>query len=51
MANNFGEAMAAFVVMLETRPIAQPKELTTNMNRKREAPHRKIDLTVNYLFL
>ena len=52
MANDFGEAIAAFVAMPETRPISQPKELiTTNINKKRAAPHRKIGLPLNSLFL
>ena len=52
MANNFGETIAAFVAMPETRPIAQPRALnTTNMNRKGAASHRKIGLSLNSLFL
>ena len=59
MVNNFGEAIAAFVAMPETRKIAQPKELnTTNINRKilgarftinrkGSTPHSKIDLPLN----
>ena len=35
MVNDFGEAIATFVAMPETRQIAQPKELNaTNINRK-----------------
>ena len=50
MVNDFGKA--TFVAMLETRLIVQPKELnTTNMNRKGSAPHRKIGLPINDLFL
>ena len=52
MVNDFGEVIAAFVAMPETRPRAQPKELiTTNINRKGTAPHRKISLLLNSLFL
>ena len=52
MVNDFGEAIAAFVVMKETRQIAQTKELdTTNINKNRAAPHRKIGLPLNSLFL
>ena len=52
MVNDFGEAIAAFVAMLETRPIAQPKELNiTNINGKGAAPHRKMGLPLNSLFL
>ena len=52
MVNNFGEAIAVFVAMPETRPIAQPKKLnTTNINRKGAALHRKIRLPLNRLFL
>ena len=29
MVNNYGEAVAAFVAMPETRQIAQPKQLNT----------------------
>ena len=33
MVNDFGEAIAAFVAMLETKQIAQPEELnTTNID-------------------
>ena len=33
MVNDFGKAIAAFVTVLETRQIAQPKKLnTTNIN-------------------
>ena len=50
MVNDFGEAIAAFVTMPETRQIAQPKELnTTNVNRKRAAPHRKIGLPLQFI--
>ena len=52
MVNNFGEAIAAFVIMPETRQIVPPKELTiTNINRKRATPHRKTSLPLNSLFL
>ena len=58
MVNDFGEAIAAKAIdivakaMPETRPIAQPKKLnTTNINRKEAAPHRKIGLPLNSLFL
>ena len=52
MVNNFGEAIAAFVAMRETRPIAQPKELrATNTNRKGAPLHQKIGLPLNSLFL
>ena len=52
MVNNFWEAIAALVAMPETRQIAQSKELsTTNINRKGAAPHRKIGLPLNSLFL
>ena len=52
MVKNFGEAVAAFVAMPETRQIVPPKELnTTNINRKGAAPHRKIGLSLNSLFL
>ena len=48
MANNFGETIAAFVAMPETRQIAQPKKLnTTNTNRKWAASHRKTALPLN----
>ena len=50
MLNDFGEAIAAFVAMPETRQTAQPKELyTTNVNWKGAAPHRKIGLPLNRL--
>ena len=43
MVNDFGDAVAVFVPMPETRQIAQPKELDiTNVNRKGAAPNRKI---------
>ena len=43
MGNDFGEAIAAFVAMPETRRIAPSKELnTTNINRKEATPHLKI---------
>ena len=49
MVNNFGQAIAAFVAIQETRQIAQPKELnTTNVQA---APHRKIGLSLDSLFL
>ena len=52
MMNDFGEAIAAFVAMPETRQTAQPKELNTiNINRKGTEPHRKIGLPLNRLFL
>ena len=51
MENNFGESIAAFVAMSETRQIVPPKELNiTNINRKGAAPHRKIGLPLNTLF-
>ena len=51
MVNDFEEAIAALVAMPETRKIAQPKELnTTNINRRRAAPYRKIGLHLNSLF-
>ena len=52
MVNNFGEAIAAFVAMPETRQIVPPKELNTpNINRKGAAPHHKIGLPLKNLFL
>ena len=52
MVNDFREAIAAFVAEPETRQITQPKEFnTTNINRKGVAPHRKIGLPLNSLFL
>ena len=52
MANNFGEDIATFVAMLETRQIVQSEELnTTNINRKGAIPHRKIGLLLNTLSL
>ena len=52
MVNDFEEAIAAFVAMPETKPIAQPKELNTiNINRKGAAPHQKIGLSLNSLFM
>ena len=54
MMNGFGEVIAAFVAMPETRQITQPKELNTtnlNINRKGTAPHRKIGLPPKSLFL
>ena len=52
MVNTFGEAIAAFVAMPETRQILPPKELnTTIINKKGAAPHRKIGLPLNSLFL
>ena len=52
MVNDFGEAIAAFVAMLETKQIAKPKVLnTTNINRKGAAPDHKIGLPLNSLFL
>ena len=52
MVNDFGEAIAAFAAMSETRLIAQPKELnTTNKNRKGIAPHQKIGLPLDSLIL
>ena len=52
MVNNFEKAIAAFIVMPETRTIVPPKELnTTNINREAAAPHRKIGLPLNSLFL
>ena len=51
MVNDFGEAIAAFVAMSETRQIAQPKELDiTNIDRKGATPHRNIGLPLNSLF-
>ena len=45
MANDFGDAIAAFVAVRETRQIAQPKQLnTTNINRKAAALLCKIGL-------
>ena len=52
MVNDFREATIAFIAMPETRQIAQPKELhTTNINRKGVAPHCKIVLSLNSLFM
>ena len=54
MVNNLAEAIAAFVAMPETRPISQPNELNTtniHVDRKGAAPHRKIGLPLNSLFL
>ena len=34
MVNDFGEVIAVFVVMPETRQIAQPKELIGNISAK-----------------
>ena len=52
MMNDFGEAIAAFVAKPETRQIVQTKELnTTNINMKGVAPHHKIGLPLNCLFL
>ena len=52
MANDFEEAIAAFIAMPETRPIAQPKQHnTTNINRKGAAPNSKIGLPLNSLIL
>ena len=52
MINVLEEAIAAFVAMPETRQTAQPKELNiTNIDRKGAAPHRKIGLPINCLFL
>ena len=52
MENSFGEAIAAFVAMPETRQIVPPKELNiTNINRKGAAPHCKIGLPLNSVFL
>ena len=52
MVNNFGEAIATFLPMPETRQIAEEEELnTTNINRKGEARNRKMRLPVNSLFL
>ena len=51
MGNDFGEAIAAFVTMPETRQIAQPKKLNTkNINRKGEATHRTIGLLLVYFY-
>ena len=52
MVNDFGEAIVTFVAMLETRQIAQPKELNiTNIYNKGAVPHLKIGLPLNSLFL
>ena len=52
MENDFEEAIAAFVAMPERKQTAQPKELNiTNIDRKGAAPHRKIGLPLNSLFL
>ena len=63
MMNDFGEAIAAFVAMQETRKIELPKQLNTiysiytyiyiyiYINRKGEAPHWIIGLPLNSLFL
>ena len=51
MMNDFGEAIAAFVAMQETRKIELPKQLNTiNINRKGAAPHRKIGSPLNSYF-
>ena len=52
MVNDFGKAIAAFVAMPEKTQIVQPKEFTIiNINKKGAAPHRKIGLALNSLFL
>ena len=56
MVNDFGEAIAAFVAMPETRQIAQPKQIPQistagQYTRERAAPYRKIDLQLNSLFV
>ena len=52
MVNDLGEVLVAFVAMPETKQIAQPKELNnTDINKKGAAPHRKIGLPLNSLFL
>ena len=51
MVNGFGEAIAVFVAMPETRHSTAKEHNTTNINRKRAASHRKIDLRINKLFL
>ena len=51
MINNFGETIATFVAMPETRQIAQPKQLNIlNINEKGAAPLRKIGLPLNSFF-
>ena len=44
MVKDFGKAVAAFDVMPETRPIAQPKELTV-YTRLIAAPADKLEQT------
>ena len=52
MINNFEEAIPAFVATPETRQIAQPKELNnTKISGKESAPHHKIGLPLDSLFL
>ena len=49
MMNDVGEALAAFVAMPETKPIAQPKELsTTNINWKGGSITSQKRLTTKY---
>ena len=51
MVNDFGETIAAYVAMPETRQIAQPKEPnTTNINKKGAAPYQKIGLPLKSIF-
>ena len=52
MVNDFREAIAAFIAMPKTMRIAQPNKLNaTNINKKGAAPHCKIGLPLNSLFL
>ena len=53
MVNDFEKAIAAFVAMSETRQIVQPKQLNRVLQiyKKGTAPHRKIGLPRNNLFL
>ena len=52
MVNDFEKAIATFIALPETRPIAQPIELkATNINSKGAAPNRKVGLPINSLFL
>ena len=52
MVNDFGEAIAAFVAVPETRQIAESMDLNiTTINRKGTEPNRKIGLPLRSLFL
>ena len=52
MVNDFEKAIVTFIALPETRPIAQPIKLNAiNIDRKGAAPHRKIGLPLNSLYL